>query len=48
MDLLFEALYLVGRQTPPWLGYGLGGALIVGALCGVSWLHGNDRIGGRR
>lgn len=48
MDLLFEVVLTVGTRTPPWLGYGLGGALIVGALCGVSWLHGNDRIGGDR
>lgn len=47
-EVLFEAAYLLGRGTPPWLGYGLGGLLIVGTLCTVSWLHGNDRIGGGR
>jgi hypothetical protein len=42
--VILELVWAVG-SGPTWLGYGLGGSLIVGTLCAVSWLHGNDRIG---
>lgn len=46
MDVIDVALAVAA--TPDWLGYGLGWSLITGGLCTVSWLHGNDRIGGGR
>ena len=47
MDVVLDAAWAVAA-TPDWLGYGLGWSLITGGLCGVSFLVGNDRIGGDR
>jgi hypothetical protein len=47
MDVVLDVAWRIAA-SPDWLGYGLGWSLITGGLCTVSFLVGNDRIGGDR